>query len=449
MTVPDLSANERAFIGCLLRSPHEFWQVHDIVTADCLQVPHHRDIYTAMRDLSERGRQLTITALQSALPEEYDDAGPTIGILMALKESANDAGSATDYAPFLAERSALKRLDALAGWIKKETGKNDRSAEEIAAEGAMMLQGIMSTAAPLKPVKLSEVTKSVVTFSTRAQQDDVLPGHTTGLAGLDEIIGLIMGGDFIGVVGALGDGKSALLAQIGKHISRSGHVLSCHNEMSQEQNGTRFIATESGLSVRQIREGAYDFTGAEDVKAAQSRLEKLNYHLYTDPRMTVRNIRVRALQMKLTTGLAAITIDGAKRLRTDKKVRDQWERKEEITGEMKELAIELNVPLLVAFQRTRTARRRDDPIPQLDDADFPTLETDADIVLGVFREESWLMMNKPNPKAGGEAWDEWEGKIRRAKDIGKIIALKVRSGRPFEQREFRWNGPATRFEDLT
>jgi hypothetical protein len=76
------------------------------------------------------------------------------------------------------------------------------------------------------------------------------------------------------------------------------------------------------------------------------------------------------------------------------------------------------------------------------------LETDADLVLGVFREESWLMMNKPNQKAGGEAWDEWEGKVRRAKGIGKIIALKVRSGQPFQTREFRWNGAATRFEDL-
>ena len=51
-------------------------------------------------------------------------------------------------------------------------------------------------------------------------------------------------------------------------------------------------------------------------------------------------------------------------------------------------------------------------------------------------------------KAGGEAWDEWEGKVRRAKGAAKIIALKVRSGQPFETREFRWNGPATSFEDL-
>lgn len=446
--IADVTVNERAFIGCLLRSPHEFWQVNDVVTADCLQVPVHRDIFTAVRDLSERGRQVTITALQSVLPEDYEEAGPTIGILMALKASAEEAGSTTDYAPFLAERSARKRIDMLAQWLRKQTGSNERSAEEIASEAAVKLQAIMATAAPLKPVKLSDVTKRVVTFSERARDKDVMPGFTTGLSGLDEMTGLLMGGDFVGVIGALGDGKSAVLAQIGKHIARSSPVLSCHNEMSEEQNGTRAVAGESGMSVREIREGAYDFVGAESVREAQKRIEHLQYHLYTDPRMTVRGIRVRALQMKQTTGLAAITIDGLKRLRTETKHRDRWDRLEEITGELKAMAIELSVPVLLAVQRTRTARRRDDPIPQLDDADAPTLETDADMVLGVWREESWLMMNKPNPKAGGEAWDEWEGKMRRAKGVAKVIALKVRSGKPFEQREFRWNGPATRLEDL-
>lgn len=447
--IHDSTVNERNFIGCLLRSTHEFWAVNDIVTADQFQIAHHRDIFTAIRDLSERGKQVTITALQANLPEEFDDIGPAIGVLMALKESAAEAGSATDYAPFLAERSALKRLDALAVWLHKETGKKgDRTAEDISAELAVRTQAIMATATPLRPVKLSEITKRVVTFSTKARDTDVMPGHGTGLSALDEMTGLLMGGDFIGIIGALGDGKSALLAQVGKHIARYAPVLNCNNEMSEEQNGTRFVAAESGMSVRQVREGAYDFTGADAVKGAQERLEKLQYHLYTDPRMTVRAIRVRALQMKQTTGLGAITIDGLKRLRTETKHRDRWDRLEEITGDLKAMAIELNVPVLLAVQRTRTARRRDDPIPQLDDADAPTLETDADLVLGVFREHSWLMMNKPNAKAGGEAWDEWEGKVRRAKDTAKIIALKVRSGQPFETREFRWNGPATRFEDL-
>lgn len=446
--IADISANERAFIGCLLRSPHEFHQVGDMVTADCLAVPHHRDIYTAIRDLTDRGRAVTITSLQSVLPEEYDGHGPTVAILMALRESHLEGGSATDYAPFLAERSALKKLDALSAWVHKEIGKNDRVSEDIAAEAATRLQAIMAGASPVKPVKLSDITKRIVSASEKANTKDILPGHTTGVRGLDEMIGLIMGGDLIGVLGALGEGKSGLLAQIGKHIARSGPVLAAHNEMGEEQNATRALASASGMSVRSVREGTYDFDGAEAIRQAQAKIETLNYHLYTDPRMTIRSIAVRARQMKQAVGLAAITIDGAKRLRLEQKVRDYWERREEITGQLKELSLELRVPVIVAFQRTRTARRRDDPIPQLDDADFPTLETDADTVLGIWREESWLMMNKPNPKAGGEAQEQWEHKIARAKGIAKIIALKLRSGRPFVQREFAWDGPTMTIRDI-
>ncbi len=444
----DSTANERAFIGCLLRSPHEWWQCNDTITSDCFTTLPHKAIYEAIRDLSERGRKVTITALQANLPEEYENAGPTIGILMALKESANEAGSATDYAPFLAERSALKRLDALAEWLKKETRKGERPAEDIAGEAESRMQGIMATSSPVKPVKLSDITKGVVTASSKARESDRVPGFTTGLTTLDEMTGLIMGGDFIAIMASIGEGKSALMAQIGKHIAKTGPVLSAHNEMSAEQNGTRALSGASGMTVRAIREGAYDFTGYESVVAAQKEIEKLQYYIFTDPKMTVRSIRTRALQMQRTVGLAAITVDGAKRLRTETKHRDPWERKEEITGSLKELAIDLNVPVIAAFQRTRTGRRRDDAIPQLDDAQFPSLEEDADIILGAWREESFLMMNKPNAKAGGEAWEEWEHKVRRAKGVARIIALKIRSGTPFEQREFRWRGEVTRFEDL-
>jgi hypothetical protein len=41
--------------AALLRSPHEIWQINDVVTADAITIAHHRDIFTAIRDLSERG----------------------------------------------------------------------------------------------------------------------------------------------------------------------------------------------------------------------------------------------------------------------------------------------------------------------------------------------------------------------------------------------------------
>jgi replicative DNA helicase len=444
----DALATERAFIGCILRSPHEFWPVSDVVQADMLVEPHHRDIFGAIRDASERGSSISLASLTPLLPEEYEESGPTIGILAALKENAAEAGSAVDYAPFIAEQAARRRLGNLSDWLKKESSKADSNAEDIAATAAAQLQEIMASAAPVRPVRLAEATKSVITSSTKTIETGRIPGFDTGLRALDEMTGMLMGGDFIAVIGALGDGKSALLRQIGEHIAGFKPVLAAHNEMSVEQNATRAIADYAGMSVRQVREGAYDFQGKDDIDKAQAQIERLQYHLYVNPKMTVRAIKSRALQLHRTVGLGAITIDGFTRLKTEGRHKEKWDRYEELTGAIKDMAIELNVPVLLAVQRTRMARRNDSPVPRLDDAMAPSMEMDADIMLGVWREESWLMMNKPPQKAGGEAMDEWEGKMRRAKGTAKIIALKVRSGQPFESREFAWHGSRTRFGDL-
>jgi replicative DNA helicase len=444
---PDILANEKNFLGCLLRSPHEFWKTNDTVSAEMFTQAHHRDIFTAVRDLSESGRQVTTPALLARLPEEFDDFGPAIGVIAALKENASEAGSSIDYSHVIAEQSANKRMRELSKWLDKELGKH-RSPEDLASEAVLRFQEIMATASPVRPILLSDATANVLANVKPDTPEASRPGYTTGLAGLDAMTGKLMGGDLIAIMAALGEGKSALLTQIGKHIAQWGPVLACHNEMSVEQNATRAIAGEADMTVRDVREGAFDFAGYERALQAQARLKGLPYHIYFKPRMYLREIKMRALEMKRTVGLCALTVDGSKRLRVDGKFYDAWERKEATTGQLKELALDLNVPLLVAMHRTRKARRSEDPVPHLDDAEFPSIEQDADMVLGVWQEAAWLHMNKPNPKAGGEAMEEWEHKVRRARGIGKMIALKVRSSNPFETREFKWNGPATRFEDL-
>jgi replicative DNA helicase len=91
----------------------------------------------------------------------------------------------------------------------------------------------------------------------------------------------------------------------------------------------------------------------------------------------------------------------------------------------------LSVPVLLAVQRTRTARRRDDPIPQLDDADAPTLETDSD---GAWRIPGSVVADdeQAEPESRRRGLGRMGRQVRRAKGTAKIIALKVRSGQPFE-----------------
>lgn len=444
----DLSVNERIFIGCLLRSPHEFWQINETVTADCLTVAHHRDIFTAIRDLSERGRTVTTTSLQSVLPEEFEDAGPTIGILMSLKASAEDAGSATDYAGALAERSARKQIAALSEWIRKEIGKADKTSEEVMAEASLRLQAIMSSASSIRPKPIGEVAQGVLKSANAAHAGEVLAGIDTGVGPLDEILGLILAGDLGAIIASQGDGKSALAAQIASHVARAGRpVLYVQMEMSDEQMAAREIAALSGISVGDVHTGAFDAFGWEQIVGAQRALDKVPLHILDVEEMSVRQIKSTGVTMKNRGGLSMIVIDQLDKIKAEGKHRDRFERTAEITRDLKKAAKALKVPIIVLAQRTRGAQRRDDPTPDILDADAPSLERDCDWIIGLWQKANWLRRNKPDPRGGEEAATKWQTDLHRAQGIAEVIALKRRRGKAFLQRALKFDGSAMRFTE--
>ncbi len=445
----DISLNERIFLGCLLRSPGSFWEINDVVTADMFGVAIMRDIYTAIRDLAERGRVVSTTALQALLPEEYDDAGPTIGILATLKENALDAGSPTDYAEFIAENAASKRIAVLGQWMSKEINGGKRTAEEVAAEAALRLNEIMAVSSPIRPKAIGEVASGVARHANSAQMGEVVSGLNTGIASLDEILGLMLGSDLGAVIASQGDGKSALAAQIGIHAAKAGRpVMFVQMEMSDEQMAARELAAISGISVNQIHEGAFDAFQWEEIVRAEKELRAVPFHIIDAEEMTCRQIKAQALVMQRTVGLSLVIIDQLDKVKAEGKPRDRFERMAEITRDLKKLAKFLKVPVIVLAQRTRGAQRRDDPTPDVLDADAPSLERDCDWIIGLWQKKNWMRRNKPDGRSEAET-TKWESEMWKCKDQAEVICLKRRRGKAFEQRTLKFHGATMRFHEAT
>ncbi len=446
--IHDSTANERAFVGCLLRSPLEFWAVNDIVTADQFQIAHHRDIFTAIRDLSERGRQVTITALQTNLPEEYVDLGPTIAILMALKESALEAGSATDYAPFLAERSALKRLDALSDWLKKETRKGDRTAEDVSAETGMRLNAIMTSASTVRPTSIGEIASKVTRQANSAQMGEMTDGISSGVSSLDEILGLMLPGDLGFIIASQADGKSALAAQIGMHAAKERRpVLYVQMEMAPEQMGARELAKLSGMSVGEIHEGAFDAFQWETLVQAERALADIPFYVLDMEEATVRQVRAQCLSMQRANGIGLVIIDQLDKLKPEGKYRDRFEAYKEVTRDLKRMTKGLGIPGICLAQRTRTAQRREDPTPHVLDADIPSIERDADWIIGLWQRANFLQMNRPDHRGGEEAKANWEAEIYKWRGIAEAITLKHRRRKAFQQCRMTFEGKIMKFSE--
>lgn len=436
---------ERAFVGCILRSPEQVRSVGG-VTAEMLDDPGHRRIFKAIQYAHTANGAVSTQALLSILPRDLPDHGPTEAVIAALKANAEGAGAAGDYAEALLEREAQRRVTKVNEWIAEQTKRGEMTVEEIAAEASRRLAGVMEVASPIRRVKLADAARSAIK-NARAVTAQEAPGVTTGIAPLDKIVGRLYGLTFL--LASQSEGKSALAAQIAIHCAEAGRpALIFQFEMDAEEMGVREVVATSELKMAEVLSPQVDAFDAQVIGGAIMRLDALPVYVIEDDRMTVEQIGAQCRAMDREVGLSLVVIDQLDKIKSAGKHRDRFERMEEITGDLKSLAKAMpHVTFLVLGQRTRGAQKRDDPTPEINDADAPGIERNADVILAIWFHANWLRRQRPS-KGGAEQMDKWEGDMRRAAGKAEGIVLKHRRRKAFEQCEMRFHGERMRFAEL-
>lgn len=443
----NLRQAERAFVGCLLRNPHEVMATA-MVTPQMLSEPHLQALHKAIGDLTEASRPVTLSSLLSVLPDEFEGHGPTAGIIAALKANAEDAGSAADYADVILEREALRRISEINEWVAQESKRGERDADIIAAEAARKLQAVMEITSPVQREKLGAAAARAAERSAKAGDDHrAVPGIPTGIPALDGICGRLYGLSFI--IASQGEGKSALAAQIAIHAAESGRpALIIQLEMSSEETAARELSARTGIPIAEIAEPQGDaFTTAQIAQAVRD-LAALPIEIIDSEGLTVRQIGAQCKSMARVTGLAVVVIDQLDKIRAEGKYKDRFERLAEITADLKRLSKSMpDTTFVVLGQRTRGAQRRDDPAPQIDDADAPSIERDADVVIGLWLPGNWHRRQKPKRNVS-EEMDKWEHEARRLEGKANAIVLKHRRRKAFEQCDLSFDGSRMRFSNF-
>ncbi len=213
----------------------------------------------------------------------------------------------------------------------------------------------------------------------------------TGLKDLDAQIG---GGLYAGemvIVGARpGMGKTTLVMNIANNAAVSQRVLVCSAEMTVEGITDRDVASVLGVPINEIRRGGYDeetycrITG----EGLKTLIDRHLYFYYEEP-LTTTKILQAGVNMQLRHGLDLIVVDFLGLL-DDDFGNSQYERIGYISRKLKQIAMKLDVPILVAHQLNRALETRPDKRPELYDLrDSGRIEEDADLVLLLYRESHY------------------------------------------------------------
>ena len=256
---------------------------------------------------------------------------------------------------------------------------------------------------------------------------------STGLPSLDEMLcGGFRPPEVIILGGATSMGKTSLAMNICINVARQNHPVGFFSmEMGNQQLMDRVMSDFTNIPVWVLRK-RIEVTNQDMEKIAEASLavEKLPIKVNYTQNICIDDLYRQAREWKRLHGIKLLVVDYLQ-LISPSTVRKNGTRAEEIaivSGMLKALASELNIPVLLLVQLNRSLAHRENPRPtNADISESGRIAQDADVVLLVHREEYYLQQKKP-PEDNATDFAKWEEKMQRARGKGQIIVAKNRQG---------------------
>lgn len=244
--------------------------------------------------------------------------------------------------------------------------------------------------AGVKPIKELLISAWDI-LKERRETKGVLVGVTTGFDSIDEVTGGYLEGDVWIYSGRPSQGKTTVLIQSFKDSAKAGvPCLLFNREMSSMQMMFRFLAMEDGSSHSDIKTGQLSDNKFKGLKTIRNRLSKLPIYLDSNYYGDINYITSSIRKYHKLHDIRLVGIDYVQLLA--ERGGDQVAELGRISRELKLLAMDLGITVVILSQLNRKVEDREDRRPILSDLrQSGNLEEDADVVIGLYRDEYYNM----------------------------------------------------------
>lgn len=437
-SIPQLPYNttaEQAVIGAVLLDRDAIVLAAPWLEAEDFYHPQHQQIFSTMLDLYGDGQPADYITVAEVLRKrgQLEAVGGEHYLLQCVEVPPHSA-HIEYHAQIVRDAAAGRRMIAVGSDIAA-MGYSSEDREALIAQAQRLLERTTrkTLTADLKfPEQISRRYEEYV-------MSDEQEGLPTGLATLDEhLVGGLHNGELVLLAARPSIGKSALGLQILYNVAKRGDlVLFISLEMKELPLWQRLIAVESGMDLKAVRQFKKQ-SQQDQVRhmTADGKLSEYNFVLADDFGTSLVDIRAKTQALRAERGrIALVVVDYLGLINHKASSRGDANRTQdvsEISRGLKQLAGELNCPVLALAQLNREVEHRTDGIPKLADLrDSGSLEQDADIVLFLDSEE----IRKPDTQLKGIT-DIYVAKHRQGA-LGKIPMLFNRINQRWSDLTYR------------
>jgi replicative DNA helicase len=377
--------------------PEAMFEITDLAHVVSFYSEKHRLIFETMLDLFAKRNPTDLLTVSARLKEKnlLDEIGGN-SYLGELVNSVPSAANANYYAQIIQKKHIARNLIGAGDFVSALGYDEAEELENLLDQAQKKIYDVTNIASIHKFVELKEeLTEAWERLDRLHNSGDGLRGVPTGFKELDEKLSGLQKSDLIILAARPSVGKTALALDIARQtaVYHNTPVGIFSLEMSSQQLVDRMLASQSNVDAWKLRTGRLikedDFAA---IRQSLDTLSKAPIFIDDQPGNNILKMRSVARRLKNEKGLGLIIVDYLQLMATNKNYDSMVNQVTEISRSLKNLARELEVPVLALSQLSRAIEQRGGK-PKLSDLrDSGSIEQDADVVMFIHREDK--MKNK-------------------------------------------------------
>ncbi len=432
--LPNHPESERSVLGAMLRSNEAALLAIESLSEDDFYDPANREVYSAMRALSETGRAIDLVTLDAELSRRGKlEAVGGAQYLIGLASAVPSASNVRAYIKIVDEKSTLRKLIRAAEGIVNDSYDGERETREILESAERAIYDIAMRKGgeqlqPIQPILLNTFEK----IEELVKNHGRIEGVPTGYSELDDMLTGLHAGELVLIAARPSMGKTSFGMNIVENAAiRAGKKTAVFSlEMPAEQLAMRMLCTEAKVDMQRVRRGQISDEEWGKLSEAMIAIGPSGMFVDASSGVTVAEVRSKARRLQLEQGLDLIMIDYIQLMTASGRFGSRQEEVSAISRSLKGLATELGVPVIALSQLSRAPTGRANHRPMLSDIrESGAFEQDADVVMFIHREDYY------EPETA-------------EKNIAEIIIAKQRNG-ALGTVKLGWKGEYTWFMDLS
>ena len=389
---------EKSVLGSLMLDKDAVIKVANLVRQGDFYRDDHNIIFEAMIELYEKRDPIDVLSLSNRLEEknQLDKVGGS-SYLTELVNSVPSSANIVHYAKVVQKKSTLRKLILVASEIVSLGYEEGEDVEKILDEAEQKLFSVSQKFIKQDFVPIKSILESAFNRIDELHKGDhKLRGVPSGYPDLDGILAGFQKSDLVILAARPSIGKTTLALDFARQIAVKEKIpVGIFSlEMGSDQLVDRMLAAESGVDLWRLRTGRLK-TGDGDndfqrIGDAMGVLSEAPIYIDDAGSANVMEMRTMARRLQSEHNVGVIIIDylqlmeGRRGGGGDNRVNEV----SEISRALKQLARELNIPIIALSQLSRSVESRSPQIPKLSDLrESGSIEQDADIVMFLYRED--------------------------------------------------------------